>query len=183
MRLFVAVFPPSATQQAAARTIDRLRRPDDRVSWVKTENLHYTLRFLGEVGEDGARRVADAARKAASGVAPFEAALGSLGAFPDPRRARVLWAGLERGGPELEALSRALDQGLASFGRPDRQFSAHLTIGRIREPGPDWTGRLQDARIEGEARRFRVETLSVVQSQLNPKGSIYTILEAAPLGG
>ena len=89
LRLFVAVFrrPRSSAPRFAQ---DALRRPDDRVSWVKLENLHYTMRFIGEVGEDGARRVAAAADEAASDVAAFEAVLGGLGAFPNARRARAV---------------------------------------------------------------------------------------------
>ena len=61
LRIFLAVFPPAAAQSAAEGLIERLRRPDDQVSWVKRDNLHYTLRFLGDLGPDGAKRAADAA--------------------------------------------------------------------------------------------------------------------------
>ena len=64
MRVFLAVFPPRSAQTLAARVTDALRRPGDGVSWVKPDNLHYTLRFIGEVGDDGARRVAEAAPQA-----------------------------------------------------------------------------------------------------------------------
>jgi len=94
VRLFLAVFPPPATRALALRTIDTLRRPNDGVSWVKEDNLHYTMRFIGEVGEDGARRVQEAADEAAAPVAAFDAALGELGAFPNPRKARVIWIGM-----------------------------------------------------------------------------------------
>src|SRR5260221_12027763 len=91
MRIFVAVFPPVRVQRAAAATIEALRRPNDGVSWVKPDNLHFTLRFIGEVGADGARRVGESARAAAAGSAAFDVALGGLGAFPNPRPAPVLW--------------------------------------------------------------------------------------------
>ena len=105
MRLFLAVFPSPAAQGAAFAGIESLRRPGDRVSWVQRQNLHYTMRFLGEVGEDGLRRASEAARQAAAAHAAFDAALGALGAFPSPRRARVLWIGMTLGEPPLLALA------------------------------------------------------------------------------
>jgi len=180
LRIFLAVFPPAVVQEVAARAIERLRRPNDGVSWVKQENLHYTIRFLGDLGEDGARRAAEAAHDAAARHASFDARLATLGAFPNPRRARVLWAGLAEGAAPLEALARDVEAALRrkGFDRADRPFAAHLTIGRVRQPGPDWTEALERTGTsfagEGDAARFRVDRVLVVHSQLSPKGSIYT---------
>ncbi len=185
MRLFLAVFPPEPVQRAAHAAIEALRRPGDGVSWVKRENLHYTMRFLGEVGEDGARRAAEAAAEAAAASRAFAATLGSLGAFPDARRARVLWVGMSEGGPALEALARDLERALAArgFGKADHRFSAHLTLGRVRTPGPDWTAKLAAVSVAGEAASFTVDRLCVVESKLDPRGSIYTVRAEARLGG
>lgn len=184
MRLFLAVFPPAAVQGAAFAAIEALRRPGDGVSWVKRENLHYTMRFLGEVGEDGARHAAEAAAEAAARSRAFTAALGGLGAFPDARRARVLWVGMTEGGEALETLARDLDRSLAArgFGKADKRFSAHLTIGRVRLPGPDWTAELAVARVDAAVARFTVDRILVVQSQLDPRGSIYTVRAEGTLG-
>jgi RNA 2',3'-cyclic 3'-phosphodiesterase len=183
MRLFLAVFPPPEVQGAACGLIEALRRPGDGVSWVKPENLHYTLRFLGEVGEDGARRATAAAIQAASAAKAFAGALGGLGAFPNPRRARVIWLGLSEGAEALVALAQELDRALArrGFGAPDKPFSAHLTLGRVREAGPDWTAALSESRPADPPARFTVDRLCVVESRLNPRGSIYTVRAEAPL--
>lgn len=183
MRIFLAVFPPAEVQGAVYAAAEALKRPGDGVSWVKRENLHYTLRFMGELGATGARRVSEAAEEAARTGAAFEAALGGLGAFPNARRARVLWAGMTEGGERLTALARALESALArkGFDRADHPFSAHLTIGRVREPRADWTERLAAARVE-PASRFTVDRLSVVESRLSPRGSTYTVVHEAPLG-
>ncbi len=183
MRIFLAVFPPPAVQAAVHTAAESLRRPGDGVSWVKRENLHYTLRFLGELGADGARRVQEAASEAAATGRPFAAALGSLGAFPNPRRARVLWAGMTAGAEPLTALARALDSALArrGFEAPDHPFSAHLTIGRVREPRADWSEPLAAVEVDPAAARFTVDRLCVVESKLSPRGSTYTVVHEAPL--
>jgi 2'-5' RNA ligase len=182
MRIFLAVFPPGEVQGAVFAAAETLMRPNDGVSWVKRQNLHYTLRFMGDLGADGARRVGEAADEAAATGPAFAAALGPLGAFPNARRARVLWAGMTDGAERLTALARALEAALVrrGFDRADHPFSAHLTIGRVREPRADWTERLAAVRIEPAA-RFTVDRLCVVRSQLSPRGSTYTVVHETPL--
>lgn len=179
-RLFLAVFPSREAQAAAARACEALRSPGDGVSWVKAANLHYTLRFLGELGADGARRAAEAAREAASDHAPFAAVLGTFGAFPDARRARVLWIGLAEGGERLERLARSLEAALVrrGFGPADKPFAPHLTVGRPRTPA-DWEARLAAVPAVGE--RFEVDRVVLVKSTLSPGGSLYEIASEAPL--
>lgn len=180
-RLFLAVFPPPEAQAAAASAAAALRAPGDGVSWVQRENLHYTLRFLGDLGADGARRAGEAAREAAADHAPFEAALGAFGCFPNARRARVVWIGLTAGDQPLRALARALEAALhrRGFGRADKPFAPHLTVGRLRTPG-DWSARLAAARpVEA---RFAVDRLRLVASTLSPRGSLYETVVEARLG-
>ena len=189
LRIFLAVFPSPAAQQTAATAIEALRQPGDMVSWVKPDNLHYTVRFLGDLGEDGARRAAEAAIEAIEDHTAFGARLGAPGAFPNPRKARVLWIGLAEGGERLVALARSVEAALErrGFEKERRRFEAHLTIGRVREVGGDWTGPLERAAAvlaeAGEAGRFRVDRVVTVHSQLSPKGSIYTVRAEARLSG
>lgn len=207
MRIFVALFLPEVVKQAVAAAVERLRSPGDGVSWVKAENLHYTLRFLGELGEDGVRRVGEAAAEAAAAHAPFEMSVGGFGCFPPRGVPRVLWVGAVSGGAELEAVARDLEQGLRrrGFERADHPFRAHLTVGRVRDwrprarggppggstapgaggsgagegGGRDWQQVLAAATISAPA--FRVERIGVVHSTLSPKGSIYRVLQEALL--
>ncbi len=183
MRLFFGVFPPPRVQQAVGAVIETLRRPGDGISWVKEDNLHYTLRFMGELGEDGARRAAEAAFEAAAKVRVFEAALVGFGSFPNPRHARVLWAGMAEGAEPLTSLAFALEAALAhrGFVRAERPFAPHLTIGRVRQRDQDWSARLAEARLAPADGRFTVERLCLVQSTLSPKGSIYQVRADAPL--
>jgi 2'-5' RNA ligase len=168
VRLFLAVFPPPSAQALAAEAIEKLRRPKDGVSWVAQQNLHYTLRFLGEVDADGATRAEQAARETASGFARFGVRLGPPGAFPAARRARVIWLGLLEGVETFARLAAALEAALERHGFPPehQDFSAHLTLGRVREPGRDWTADLLAVKPPGEesAARFAVSAIAVVSS-------------------
>lgn len=183
MRLFLAVIPPEAVQRAAHTAAAGLAHPHDGVAWVRCENLHFTLRFMGDVEDDAL--VAAAAADAARGHAPFDAALGRAGAFPSPARARVLWLDLARGAGDMKALARSLDTALVAHGFESeaRPFSPHLTLGRVREPGRDWTARLRDAGVEQDGAAFRVDRIAVVQSWLQRGGSVYTVRHEARLGG
>jgi 2'-5' RNA ligase len=178
------VFPPADVQGAAYGVSEVLRRPGDGVSWVKPENLHYTLRFIGDVGADGLRRVSEAAASAGAAHAPFDAELGGVGAFPSPKRARVIWLGMTSGAEALIALAKDLEAELHRLGfeRAEHPFSAHLTLGRVRNPGRDWSETLAAAHVSNPP-RFRVDRVLVVESQLSPKGSTYTVRAEGPLKG
>jgi len=138
VRLFIAVFPPPDVQNAAYRAADPLRPGHDAVAWVKKENLHYTMRFLGEVDENAAGQAAAAMREAAASRPRFAASLGGFGAFPSARRARVLWIGMLDGAEPMRQLASALEGSLERHGfEPgDERFEPHLTVGRVRAPGP-----------------------------------------------
>jgi len=185
MRLFLAIVPPPSVQRAAHRVIEQLRRPGDDVAWVKEENLHFTLRFLGEVGDSALRDVARAARDAAAAHAPFDAGLGPAGAFPRPKQARVLWLGLAEGADSMKALAASLEEALerCGFAKEERGFSAHLTIGRVRDPRADWTERLKGAGADPGAAAFRVDRVALVRSRLSRGGSVYTVMDEAVLSG
>lgn len=183
MRLFLAVFPPPAAQKLAAQAIEKLRRSGDGVSWVKPENLHYTLRFIGDVDDDGARRVAEAAREAAAAHDAFGVAFGPPGAFPTAKKARVIWLGLNHGNEPFAQLAASLEAALEKrgFEPEEREFSPHLTLGRVKDAA-DWTSKLVAAGApEGNSARFAVEAIAVVESQLAAGGSIYKVREEARL--
>ena len=156
LRIFLAVFPPPTCSVPLALSSGAAEPRRRHVSWVKPENLHYTLRFIGEVGGDGLRRIAEAAQVAASQHAAFDAALRR------PRR-------LSDAAPCACAVDRHGARGLGARGarreprpwlerrgfKPEAQaFTAHLTIGRVREPRADWTDRLAEATRRSASRRF-----------------------------
>jgi recombination protein RecA len=132
----VAVLLPDGVRARVAATAAELREGAAAISWVRPENLHLTLRFLGVVDEAGLARVREALEEAAAWTAPFAVRLGGLGGFPSPRAPRVVWVGVEAGAEALAMLHARVESALAARGIPreTRPFHAHVTLGRARDP-------------------------------------------------
>lgn len=188
MRLFAAVSIGSARERVAD-ILRELRRTGADYRWVRAENLHLTLAFLGSVEDSRAAAAAGAVRRAAAGRTAFEARLSGLGAFPSAKDPRVVWLGVSQGSRELAELAGALEGELAAAGVPaqdaGREFKAHLTLGRMK--GKARLGALE-ALLEArpsppEPPAFRVDRLILFRSRLGPGGAEYAELESAALAG
>lgn len=173
---------PDDVRQRLATAIERLRPHVAGVAWVAASNLHVTLKFLGRVDDRRVGALADALRAAVEDQPSFDVGVRGLGAFPSPTRPRVLWAGLDDDVGGLDALAERVDVCCAGLGFPReaRPFAAHVTLGRVREP------RRQRALAETLAcppdfGRVRVERVSLMRSELSPRGARYSELAAAPL--
>ncbi|HEX2500723.1 MAG TPA: RNA 2',3'-cyclic phosphodiesterase [Methylomirabilota bacterium] len=183
VRAFVAVLLPEDVRGRLADAVGGLRGRAREVAWVRPDNLHLTLRFLGEVDPMTLERVRDAMVAAAPAAAPFTATVGGLGGFPPGRPPRVVWAGVTDGGEGLRTLHAALESALMARGIPGegRAFHPHVTLGRARSP----RGASGLADALGEGPRFgevRVAALHLMRSELGPRGSRYSVLAEAPLG-
>ncbi len=135
LRLFIAIDPPRETATVAARIIDRLRRAGVEAAWVDPAHMHLTLHFLGnDVDETDLHGICVAMDAACREVPPFEVAFGGVGCFPDPKKPRVLWLGIEEGAEALGSLYDALAARLEPLGFPPeaRGYRPHLTIGRFK---------------------------------------------------
>ena len=182
----MAILLDDAIRGKLGAAIDELRPSAREVSWVATGNLHLTVKFLGAVAEDRIERVADALTSVLAGVGAFDAQVEGLGAFPSAARPRVVWAGVTAGAGTMGDLAGRVDEALAALGfaREARPFSPHVTLGRVRQPGriPALTEALRDAAGRGFG-RLRVARVSLMRSELSPRGARYTELAAASLGG
>ena len=134
LRAFIAVEIPAGIQSAIAHSTASLKNalPKSLVRWVAPQNVHLTLKFLGDVSPANLEQLAEALKVEAASHGMFSMSVGGLGAFPTPRRARVIWIGLEAP-PALEALRRGVEAAAAQLGYApeERPFSPHLTIGRV----------------------------------------------------
>src|ERR687894_2751667 len=133
MRAFVAVFPPSEVRREALAWARRWSS-DDRVRWTRPENVHLTLKFLGDVRAESLDGIRVALGEVCAEHAPFDAVLAELGAFPSARLAKILWVGVGAGSERLRSLAADVDDALASLGfeREKRPYVPHLTLGRMR---------------------------------------------------
>ena len=184
VRLFVAVEIPDRVRDAVASAIEPWRERLGPARWVRPENWHVTVKFLGRTGPDLAERVREACRSAAAGIRPFRVGVEGLGVFPRPASARVLWVGLRDRDGGLPALAAALDRELAREFPPERRpFSAHLTVARFQPPRPlaDEIDELRSTVPDADA--FRVSSLILFRSHLSPKGARYEPLESFALRG
>jgi 2'-5' RNA ligase len=188
IRSFIAIEVPAAIQDAIASSTAGLQKalPKPMVRWVAQKKVHLTLKFLGDISPANLDRLAEALKVEAAQHEPFSMDVGTIGAFPTPRRARVLWIGLTAPAPLL-TLQHGVEGVAARLGYPaeDREFSPHLTIGRVSQNAS--AADMAKIRTALEATRIgslgsvRVEAIHIFKSDLQPTGSEYTHLYALPL--
>lgn len=182
MRAFVALELPAALRHELGEAARRLGRSLPPARWVREENLHVTLVFLGEVSEDAARELDPGLREVFRGAGPLELELDGAGCFPPARPARVAWVGVRTSG-DLGELVRRLEEaaadaaGVVAEGRP---FHAHVTLARPRRPWPRGAVRafVEGMRPEGA---WRAEEGVLVRSLLTGAGARYEVEKRYPL--
>jgi RNA 2',3'-cyclic 3'-phosphodiesterase len=184
VRLFFSVPVSDEARSAASGALRAMKRAagDAPLSWTKDEQLHFTLAFLGEQPEDALSRLR-AAGDACAKVPAFDLTLSGAGAFPNPRRPRVLWIRAEQGARELEELARCLADGLryAEFALEKRPFRAHLTVARVKPGGERGAAHALGAVAAGELARMRVDRLLLMQSHLGPRGAKHVVVHETRL--
>jgi 2'-5' RNA ligase len=181
LRLFVAIDVPEPVREVVERGVAPIRERYPRGRWVPTHNQHVTMKFLGTTWPRLVEPVMRAVGDVASAHQALRTRVTELGAFPSPRRARVLWVGL--GDPEgrLAAIAAGLDEALArDFPAEKRPFAAHLTVARFDPPV-----RLEDeiGELGIESRPFDVAALVLYRSHLRRPAPVYEPIASYALGG
>jgi len=182
VRLFVSLDMPDAVRTAIKSLIGELKPLDDSWKWVRAENLHVTLKFLGEVAREKLPKIVEALRTAPS-QGPVALKFHGLGFFPNERRPRVLWAGMDA--PQsLIGFAAAVEAALTGvgFAREEREFAPHLTLARSKSATVSPT--LREAIATLSARQFGMmdaSTFHLVESRIKSAGPEYTTLESFPL--
>ena len=173
-------------REAAARAQEELRQTGAAVKWVERQNLHFTLKFLGDTPVGKVEVLAGVAREVAGRHAPVEIMVQGLGSFPPGRPPQVIWAGCAAGVAGFAALGQDLEEALAAAGLAEadrRPFTPHLTLGRVR--GGRNLRELGEALAANAGRELwamRVERFLLVRSELWPEGPVYAEVEGWRLG-
>lgn len=134
MRLFIAVEISEEIKTGLVKIIDKLKETDADVKWVRQEGMHITLKFLGEVDEKRKDKIIESLEKISEKRHPFIVTFKGLGVFPDLKRPRVVWVGIEKGKEELSDIAKELDAHLSELGFlcEKREFAPHLTLARVK---------------------------------------------------
>jgi 2'-5' RNA ligase len=184
VRLFVALEIPSTVRENLGALLQKLREISAQPRWVRPENLHVTMKFLGAVSPEKI----DAIRQGLSSLhsdSPVKLEFRGLGFFPNEKRPRVFWAGMNAS-PNLKILAADIESAVEKFGIPlgERPFSPHLTLARLQPP---WLPeKLRAAIQQDQTREFgTLETrqFQLIESKLKPSGAEYTTLESFTFAG
>ena len=187
IRAFLAMDPPEEILGEIGRIQGRLQRLiRGELRWVRPEAIHLTLKFFGDIPESAVADIAAVVEPAAAGAAPFSLAIGGAGVFPDQRRPRVLWLGMNGDVPRLVLFQQGLEAELGRIGFPaeERPFRPHLTLARIKSPRG--LAGLERALEKGEgyaAGEFTASGIGLIRSELTPRGAVYTRLKWFPFTG
>ncbi len=188
IRTFVALELPPAIQDGLRQISAHLQTEAQGLPlrWVPIENIHLTLKFIGDTAEANIKPISDLLQTKAKSIPAFDVSLDGLGIFPNPRRPNVIWVGLDA--PKaLFDLQKQLELDLSSMGfAPEkRPFSPHLTVARVRRVArPADLSRISDMVASAQIATVaagRIDTLTLFRSELKPGGSVYNALSRSPL--
>jgi len=178
MRTFIALEVPSDVISALAALQEDLKSFRADIAWINSNNIHLTLKFLGEVDKQLCTEIQQACLETASKFSPFKLSLNGTGVFPNVRHPRVLWVGLAGETQILGQLQEQIDQRMAEFGfePEEKDFRPHLTIGRIKSNRnvSELIGRAEGYSLPSLS--FHVREILLMKSDLHPEGASYSEL-------
>lgn len=179
LRLFAAVEVPEDVRAGLAEAVVPLRERFPKARWVPAQNQHVTVKFLGSTYPRLVEWVTDMVSKVAGGHGVIRTHVEGLGAFPNNRKARVLWAGLDDVERRLERLAASLDEAVAKEFAPEkRAFTPHLTVARFDPP----VG-LEPLEVAYESAPFGIDRIVLFRSHLRRPAPVYEPIGIFPLTG
>lgn len=183
MRAFIAIELSDEIKSALAQIQSHLKYAGADVKWVEKDNIHLTIKFLGEIDEKKCEKVKAALAEVVKSAKSFEISLKDIGVFPKIEFPRVIWASLDKGAKESAELAAKVDEALSKLGfdKETRPFAAHLTIGRVRSPKNKEAlkEKIQSYALPSTPYTQFIPSIILFQSTLTPKGSIYAKLYEA----
>lgn len=189
IRSFIAIEIPNPIQDVIARQTANLRKlyPYPKIRWVKPDNIHLTLKFLGNMSTSDLDKIAETISKDASLITPFSISFSGLGIFPNARKPRIIWMGISSPPILLEFQSR-IESILSNFGiqMEKRPFSPHITLGRfgddqINQNIENLVTELRSLNVS-VINEVNISAIEIFKSDLKPDGPVYTSIHHIPLG-
>ena len=187
MRAFIAIELPEGIKNTLSRLQDKLKQCGADVKWVEPNNIHLTLKFLGEIEEAKLEKINQIIQETAKNKPKYSITLSGLGVFPDVNHPKIIWVGIEDKNSETKLIAEELEEKLQTLNIPkeERRFLGHITIGRVKS----WmnkdklTEKLSALRIEfaKEENCFIAEKITLFKSSLKPNGPVYEALKEVTL--
>jgi len=184
IRSFIALDLPEDLKKGLQNLQDKARKHTDCVRWVRPDNIHMTLKFLGAIEESQVEPIAQILENMTSGITPFKLQVKGFGAFPNARNPKVIWVGMEDNQQRLVLFQEKLEGTLAAIGfAPEkRAYSPHLTLGRVKESrGKRDIEQLIEKYKNEDLGYFTADTIVFYRSDLHPSGPVYSFLKTIQL--
>lgn len=181
-RCFIAVDLPSAVKLSLTAAQLCLKAAKDRIKWVEEVNFHLTLKYLGEITQAQVEAIQETLKSIANHHRKSGFYINGAGAFPNPRNPKIIWAVIRDSENTLTGLHQEIDDELFKLGLPREQkkFSPHLTLGRVKDPGPvpGLSGLLQDLKVK---EFVALEEFKLMRSKLTKNGPEYSTISSFEL--
>jgi len=176
MRTFIAIELPQDIKDSLSALQDKLKTAPAEVRWVKHENIHLTLKFLGEIDAKQLDKIKLILQEVARDHHEFKTRVSTLGVFPNLNYPRVIWVGLDKNDEPVQKIVQDLEEKIAKLGiaKEKRTFTSHITIGRVK------LGKFIAPENQA-SREFTVHKITLFKSTLTPGGPVYEILQEANL--
>jgi len=176
IRTFIALEIADVIKEQLTHIQRQLMNKGAELKWIKKENIHLTLKFLGEIDENNHNKIFELMNHASENAGSLNLSLSELGMFPDEKRPNTIWVGIGGEVEEVRQLAERCDYYLSTIGfeKSKNNFKPHLTIGRIKKitNKKQFISEVNDIKVSRAA--FRVKKLHVVKSELMPAGAVYT---------
>ena len=189
IRSFIAIELPEQIRNDIGSLQSRLKTGGQNwLKWVSPDSVHLTLKFLGDIDSEKIPEITQAIGESVSGISPFRLRVKGLGVFPNMKRIQVVWVGLTGDLDKLQKIQENIEFNLAVLDYPEegRQFTPHLTLARVKYAAPapeqDKFAVLLNSTAFESAAEVAVNSISLMKSQLTPRGAIYNRVGSVPLG-